>query len=52
MPYEIVVFLLSFPYIIAGMVLLWQDHKERKKHERLKEKIIEEAVKGYEKGVK
>lgn len=51
MPYEIVVFLLFLPVFIAGMVVLWQDHKEHKKHERRKEKIIEEAVKGYEKGV-
>lgn len=38
MPYEIVVFLFFFPFIIAGMVLLWLDHKERKKYERMKEK--------------
>ena len=52
MPYEIVVFLLFLPIFIVGMVVLWQDHKERKKHERLKEKIIEETVKDYEKGVR
>lgn len=52
MPYEIVVFLLFLPAFIACMVVLWLDQKERKKHERMKEKIIEEAVNGYEKGVR